>query len=149
MAKKEPNQFQNCARVCECAYALQMYSTVKHTTRAVSKPNQTLLGVLWNGGRVSRMVMIADIIMREVVKTWIINAALDEVGSSRRSYKVRLSLENERDEGEISVYKDEEIPMTLKRVPQLLESNNIRICHRVWWKGLVVFKYATSPTVEM
>src|ERR1700733_3876729 len=90
--KKELNHRQNCTRVCECAYALQMYSAVKHTTKAVSKPNQTLLGVRWNGGSVSRMVITADIMMREGVKTWMINAPLDEVGSSRSSYKVRIKL---------------------------------------------------------
>ena len=82
--KKEIIQFHRPNQVSECAKARQMYSMVKQNMRAVSRPNQTRLGVEWNGGRVSRMVIKAERTMRNVLKTCTVNAAVEDVGSSRR-----------------------------------------------------------------
>lgn len=38
------------------------------------------------------MVIMAEMMIRDVVNTWITNAALEEVGSSSRSYRVRIIL---------------------------------------------------------
>ena len=69
-----------------------MYSTVKENTNEVSRPNQTRLGVEWNGGNVSSMVIMAERTIRKVIKTCTANAAVEDVGSSKRSYNARFDL---------------------------------------------------------
>ena len=66
------------------ANALAMYSTVNSATRLVSIPNHTLGLVEWNSGIVSNTVTPAEQRMSEVTITWIVNAAGEDVGCSRR-----------------------------------------------------------------
>lgn len=67
-----------------------IYSTVNRATREVSTPNQTLIGIEWNAGTVSRIVTTADVTIKAVENTCIRNAAGEEAGFSRTACKVRF-----------------------------------------------------------
>lgn len=67
-----------------------IYSTVNRATREVSTPNQTLIGIEWNAGTVSRTVTTAEVTIKAVEKMCIRNAAGEEAGFSSTAWIVRF-----------------------------------------------------------
>jgi hypothetical protein len=59
---------------------------VNKATMLVSRPNQTRVDIEWTAGTVSKTVIIADKMIRDVLNIWKTKAAGDEAGCSSSRY---------------------------------------------------------------
>jgi hypothetical protein len=67
-----------------------IYSMVKSATRLVSNPNQTWGEIEWNVGTVSIIVTMADMTIKNVMRTCTRNADGEDVGCSSNAWRFRL-----------------------------------------------------------